>query len=50
VTGHRKFGGQDHRLSHRRRYRARMIPLDLVFALAPAALWLSLELAERLRR
>jgi hypothetical protein len=27
-----------------------MIPLDLLFALAPAALWLTLELAERLRR
>jgi len=27
-----------------------MIPLDLLFALAPTILWLSLELAERLRR
>jgi len=27
-----------------------MIPLDLLFALAPAILWLSLELAERLRK
>jgi hypothetical protein len=27
-----------------------MIPLDLLFALTPAALWLCLELAERLRR
>jgi len=27
-----------------------MIPLDLLFALAPALLWLGLELADRLRR
>jgi len=27
-----------------------MIPLDLLFALAPAILWLCLELAERARR
>jgi hypothetical protein len=27
-----------------------MIPLDLIFALAPTILWLSLELAERLRK
>jgi len=43
------FKWRAHVLSHPGRYRAGMIPLDLVFALLPAALWACLWLADRMR-